>query len=158
MLGSYLNILKESLEKKLDALGHIEEINAVQADLLKKEAFDMEAFDATVDEKDIYIKELSKLDEGFETLYDRIKAELLENRSKHSALIKQLQELIGQITDKSVSIQAQESRNKSMLESFFAKERQNLGQMRKSTKAAYGYYQNVGNGVAPDSYFVDKKK
>ena len=158
MLGSYLSILKESLEKKLEALGHIEEINAAQTDMLKKEEFDMEAFDATVDEKDIYIKELGKLDEGFETLYDRIKEELLENRSKYSELIKQLQSLIGEITDKSVSIQAQENRNKTMLEKYFAKERQNLGQMRKSTKAAYGYYQNVNNNVAPDSYFVDKKK
>ena len=158
MLENYLSILKESLEKKLEVLGSIEEINSAQTEMLKSEEFNMEAFDATVDEKDIYIKELTKLDDGFETLYDRIKAELLENRSKHSGLIKQLQSLIGEITDKSVSIQAQESRNKAMLESYFSKERKSLGQVRKSTKAAYGYYQNMSNSSTPDSYFVDKKK
>lgn len=157
MLDSYLNILRESLEKKLEVLGHIEEVNQVQTEILKKETFDMEAFDRTVDEKDIFVTELNKLDEGFETLYDRIKEELVADKGSYAGQIKHLQKLIGQITDKSVSIQTEESRNKAMLESYFAKERQGLGRVRKSSNAAYGYYKNL-NGKSTDSFFMDQKK
>ena len=157
MLDSYLNILQESLEKKLEALKHIEEINHVQTEILKKEELDMEAYDRTVDEKDIYVEELNKLDEGFEALYDRVKEELLADKSKYAVQIKHLQELIGEITDKSVSIQAEESRNKALLESHFSRQRKDLGKVRKSSKAAYGYYKNMNNKKT-DSFFLDKKK
>ncbi len=157
MLGSYLSILQESLEKKLDVLGHIEEIGQVQTEILKKETFDMEAFDRTVDEKDAFVTELIKLDEGFESLYDRIKEEFARDKSSYAGQIKHLQKLISEITDKNVSIQAEESRNKAMLENYFAKERQGLGKVRKSSNAAYGYYKNM-NGKQTDSVFLDKKK
>lgn len=156
MLDSYLKILQESLEKKLEVLDHIDEVNHVQAEILKQGEFDMETFDQTVDEKDIYIKELNKLDDGFETLYDRVKEELIADRSRHAEQIKVLQKLIGQISDKSVSIQAQEERNKTLLEKYFARQRQDLGQARKSTRAAYGYYQSMSGAAA--SHFMDKKK
>lgn len=157
MLDSYLNILQESLEKKLEALKHIEEINHVQSETLRQEELDMEAFDRTVDEKDIYVEELNKLDEGFETLYGRVKEELSADRSKYTVQIRHLQKLISEITDKSVSIQAEESRNKALLENYFARQRKDLGKVRKSSKAAYGYYQNMNNKKT-DSLFLDKKK
>lgn len=157
MLDNYLNILRESLEKKLEVLGHIEEISRVQAEILKKETLDMEAFDRTVDEKDSFVTELIKLDEGFEALYDRIKEELAGNKSSYAVQIKHLQDLITKITDKNVSIQAEENRNKAMLERHFAKERQGLGKVRKSSNAAYGYYKNM-SGKQADSVFLDKKK
>ena len=94
MLDTYLSVLRESLEKKITALKYIEEINNAQEEILKEESFDMEAFDRTVDEKDNYISELNKLDEGFETLYEKIKAELLPNKVKYAVQIKQLQSLM----------------------------------------------------------------
>ena len=128
MTGNYLTLLEESLRRKLqvklDVLGHIEEIGQVQTEILKKETFDMEAFDRTVDEKDAFVTELIKLDEGFESLYDRIKEEFARDKSSYAGQIKHLQKLISEITDKNVSIQAEESRNKAMLENYFAKERQ----------------------------------
>ena len=96
----------------------------MQTEILKKETFDMEAFDRTVDEKDAFVTELIKLDEGFESLYDRIKEEFARDKSSYAGQIKHLQKLISEITDKNVSIQAEESRNKAMLENYFAKERQ----------------------------------
>lgn len=158
MLDTYLSVLQESLKKKITALKYIEEINNAQEEILKAEGFDMEAFDRTVDEKDSYINELNKLDEGFETLYEKIKAELLPNKAKYAVQIKQLQSLISEITDRSVTIQAQESRNKKMVEQKFARERQNLGRVRISSKAAYGYYQNMSKSGGVNSRFMDEKK
>lgn len=158
MINNYLNILEDSLKKKLEVLKQIREVNEVQTEILKGESIDLEAFDQTVDEKDLYIGELTKLDEGFELLYDNVKEELVGNRQKYAEQIRCLQELITQITESSVSIQAQEARNKALVENCFRKERQNLGQSRKNSQAVYGYYQNMNNIKSAQSQFMDKKK
>lgn len=158
MIENYLTILEESLKKKIDVLKRIQEINDIQTDILKKEPADLEAFDQTVDEKDLYIKELTGLDDGFESLYDKIKQELIGNRQKYADQIQRLQELITQITEKSVSIQAQEERNKALVESCIKKERQQLGKSRKNSKAAYGYYQNMNSKNVSQPHFMDQKK
>ncbi|MDY2698549.1 MAG: flagellar protein FliT [Lachnospiraceae bacterium] len=158
MLNNYLNILEDSLKKKIEILERIDEVNQVQSDFLKEEQPDLEAFDKCVDEKDVYIKELEKLDEGFDTLYEKIKQELLGDRDKYADQIKRLQKLITEITDKSVSIQAQERRNKALVEKYFTDQRKELGQVRKSSKAAYGYYQNMSKSNTAPPQFMDTKK
>lgn len=158
MINNYLSILEDSLKKKLEVLKQICEVNEAQTEILKEESVDLEAFDRTVDEKDLYINELTKLDEGFELLYDKVKQELIGNKQKYADQIRSLQELITQITESSVSIQAQEARNKALVENCFRKERQNLGQSRKNSQAVYGYYQNMNNIKGTQSQFLDKKK
>lgn len=106
----------------------------------------------------MYIGELTKLDEGFELLYDNVKQELVGNRQKYADQIRNLQELITKITESSVSIQAQEARNKALVENCFKRERQNLGQSRKNSQAVYGYYQNMNNLKGAQSQFMDQKK
>ncbi|MGN0364322.1 MAG: flagellar protein FliT [Suilimivivens sp.] len=158
MLSNYLNILEDSLKKKIEILERIDEVNQVQSNFLKGEQTDLEAFDKCVDEKDVYIKELEKLDEGFDTLYEKIKQELLGDRDKYADQIKRLQKLITEITDKSVSIQAQERRNKALVEKYFTDQRKELGQARKSSKAAYDYYQNMSKSNTAPPQFMDTKK
>ena len=158
MIENYLNILEDSLLKKKDVLRRIQEVNETQTQILKTEPVDLELFDQGVDEKDLYIKELTVLDEGFENLYDKIKEELIGNKQKYAKKIKKLQQLISEITDTSVSIQAQEERNKTLVETCFKKERSNLGKSRKNSKAAYGYYQNMSKAGVQESFFMDKKK
>lgn len=158
MINNYLNILEDSLKKKIEVLKQISEINDAQTEVLKGESADLEAFDQMMEEKDQYIDELTKLDEGFESLYDNVKQELIGNRQKYADQIKRLQELITQITDKSVSIQAQEARNKALVENCFKKKRQDLGNSRKNSQAAYGYYQNMNNMKGVQPQFMDKKK
>lgn len=156
MINSYLTILEESLEKKIGVLDKIREINRIQLEMTQKEPFDAEGYDKCVDEKDVCIKELEKLDEGFETLYGKLKEELHNNREKFAVQIKRLQELIGEITDRSVAIRVQESHNKTAVEAYFKNERQSLRQASKYSKAAYGYYQN--NKAPEVSHFMDTQK
>ncbi len=158
MLNNYLGILEESLKKKIEVLGRIREVNEAQAELLKEETFNVESFDRCVDEKDLYINELNSLDEGFNHLYDEIKRELADNKDAHAEQIKRLQELITEITDRSVGIQAQENRNKAMVEKYFAGQRMGLGHERRTSKAAYGYYQNMSKSGAVAPQFMDAKK
>lgn len=117
----------------------------------------MEDFDAYVDKKDVLIQKLIKLDEGFDLLYERIKEQIQDHKDTYKGQIARLQELISQITEKSVSIQAQESRNKTMVEQHFKNLRQEMKQSRKSSKAAYGYYKSMSNTNIVGPQYMDEK-
>lgn len=158
MIENCLSILEDSLKKKIEVLKRIHAANETQTAILKEDSVDLEAFDKVVDEKDLYIEELISLDDGFEALYEKVRQELDGNRSKYAEQIKRMQGLITDITDRSVAVQAQEARNKALVEKCFKAERQNLGQSRKNSKAAYGYYQNMSNKNVPQSHFMDQKK
>lgn len=158
MISNYLTVLEDSLIKKNRILDSIQEANRLQSELLRAEKLDMEKFDGYVDRKDTYIQELEMLDEGFSTLYDHIREELVQNRGLYAEQIKRLQKLISEVTEKSVSIQAQESRNRDMVAAYFQNERKALGQSRRSSKAALGYYQNLSKASQEVNRIMDLKK
>ncbi len=156
-MSNSLNVLAESLDIKLDVLLKIQEYTNKQKAIFEEETPDMEKFDNLVDEKDILVDKLISLDEGFERLYQEVSDELNINRSEYSAQIRTLQEKISEITDISSSIQAQEARNKKMIEEYFAKERQSIKKGRISSKAAYDYYKNMSGMNLQSPGFMDSK-
>ena len=109
---SYIEILLQSLAKKISVLDRIMEANEEHAKIAVAKDFDPEAFDVVFDKKDELIKELEQLDKGFSTVYTRVKEELLNNKFAYRDEIARMQELIAEITDKSMDIQATEKRNK----------------------------------------------
>ena len=66
MNKQYVTALEESLEKKIRVLDEIYRISWLQTEILDKKPMDFERFDTYVDDKDICIEKLNKLDEGFE--------------------------------------------------------------------------------------------
>lgn len=158
MIESYLGILEESLQKKTKVLDNIIKYNSEQEQLLKQEKVQIEDIDTNMDRKDELIQKMKELDEGFESLYERVKEQLLANKDAYKEQIRRIQELISQITEKSVSIQAQESRNKKLIEQYFTRERKQLGQERKVSKAAYDYYKNMSNINVISPQILDQKK
>ena len=133
-MENYLNILEESLQKKLKVLEEIALYNQGQEELLKKEKVSLEELDENMNQKEELIQKVTALDEGFETLYERIKEQILTHKDDYKEQIRKLQQLISQVTEKSVSIQAQEARNKKLIEDYFKKERSQLRQNRQSSK------------------------
>ena len=129
-----------------------------QQELLKVEELDYEAFDRLVDQKDPLIQRIMELDQGFETVYDRIKEQLLDNKEQYAAQIKALQSLIGELTDKSVKLQTMEQRNKSAIEQQFRKSREKIRQGRQNKQAALNYYKNMNNANYVPPQFLDDKK
>ena len=111
-----------------------------------------------MDDKDICIEKLKKLDEGFEILYEKVAQELKGNRAMYADQIAHMQELITVITDKSTAIQVLEERNKKAVEDVLCRERKELGKGKRSLNVAMNYYRNMsGAGIAQPSY-MDKKK
>lgn len=158
MIENYLRILQDSLEQKLGILSKIEEKSQEQAELLKSPDVTMEAIDTNMDEKAALIAEITSLDEGFDSLYEKIKAELLANKDSYKPQIATLQKLIAEVTGKSASIQAIEARNKTAVEQYFREARKAIQVKKNAMAAAQDYYQNMNKvkNVAPQ--FMDTKK
>lgn len=157
-MNNYLNILEESLRKKSEVLDKIQVYNDEQYKIFSAETVDMSKFDEAIEEKGRLIEELTKLDEGFESLYANIAVQLQAEKSKYAGQIKSLQDLIRQVTDKSMTVQASEARNKALIEAYFAKEKKQIKESRVNSKAAYGYYRNLNKAVLEENRGFDLKK
>ncbi len=157
-LDAYVSILLEGLQKKQAILNEISTWNKEQEQLLQMEELDLEAFDHTVEEKEVLLKEMTQLDTGFEATYERVKEPLETNKADYIDQINEMKHLISQIMDCSVTIQASEARNKSKLESHFITERKKIKQKRISQKVAMNYYRNYSRINYIDPQLMDKKK
>lgn len=158
MTQNYLTLLEESLQKKLQVMDEIQQYNLRQQEIFQADEVDIDRFDEYVEEKGNLIDKLNSLDNGFESLYAKVAKELEGNRDQYKDQIKRLQELVTQVTETSVTIQAQEARNKKLIEDFFQKTRENIRSGRKSSKAAYDYYKNMSKSSVVMPQFMDSKK
>lgn len=158
MNEQYLTALQESLHKKNKLLDEIISISNQQSKLLTVTPVSFEEFDQCVNDKDICIEQLNKLDEGFELLYDRVSEELKTNKEKYKPWIAKTQELISQIVEKSVAVQAIEKRNKQAVEAAFRNEREAIGKGKRSAQTAMNYYRNMSGGNVVSPQFMDQKK
>ena len=158
MSQSGAQILLQSLEKKTQLLDKIIQQNSVQEDILKQEDLDMDAFDEAINKQGEYIEELDRLDQGFEAVYDRVRAELLQDKSRYRAEIARMQELIQKITDKIVTVNAGNMRNKTLAENQFQKKRTTIGTGASKNRAARNYYNSMNNLNYVSPQFYDSKK
>ena len=154
---NYLLILEESLNKKIVFLDELSKLTNQQKDIVQAEEFDEDAFSKNLEQKDALIKELEKLDRGFQILYDNIKAQIENNRELYATEIKRLQGLIKEVLDKSTSLQVMESRNKDLVKGRFASLKKEVRQLKKSRELAANYYKTMNN-ISSEPYFLDKKK
>ena len=157
-MENYLSVLEDSLKKKLQILDELTTYTMEQQELLKAEELDYEAFDQLVEKKDPLVQMIMELDQGFETVYDRIKEQLIGHKERYVVQIRTLQDLISELTDKSVKLQAMEQRNKTAVEQQFRKSREKIRQGRQNKQAALNYYKNMNNSNYVPPQFLDDKK
>ncbi len=102
MEADYIHIMAESLEKKQDVLGRILELNRQQDFLLQDPNLSPEEFEQNMQFKSSMVEQLNLLDNGFEELYERVRDLLNTNREQYAKEIVQMQELIKDITAKTL--------------------------------------------------------
>lgn len=158
MTENYLNVLEDSLQKKLQVLAKIRDYNLRQEEIFRSDSVEMERFDEYVEEKGALIDEVTALDNGFEQLYQKVAEELKDNRERYAEQIRRLQGLVSRVTEESVGIQAQEARNKKLVEDYFRKQKQEIGQSRKNSKAAFDYYKSMSQAGTAQPRFMDNKQ
>lgn len=158
MTEGYLQILIESLEKKITVLDKVIELDRQQAEISAHQPMDMEAYDKTVDEKGELIDEINRLDEGFSSTFELIGDEVKNNPDKYREQVENLQNLIREAVDKGVTIEAQEKRNRVALENVFRMRRNEIKQMKRSSVAATKYYKAMSRINDVDPQLMDRKK
>ena len=159
MTGNYLEMMADSLTRKIAILKEMEQINAEQKALFEQgDAMDDDAFDASVDRKGELIDEIAKLNDGFTALFNKVKEESGDNREPYAAQIRDLQGKIREITELSNSVQAQEARNKAIADRYFAEARGRLKEGKKSSNTAMIYYQTMSKSANVQPQFFDNKK
>ncbi len=157
MLERYLQILSESMDKKLDILTQVETLSREQTKLIEGEG-SYEDIDANMDAKNELIEQILKMDEGFQAAYDKLKAEIEANKDQYKDQIADIQGKITLVMEKSASIEAVEARNKKAMESRFASAHKDSRQKLNVAAAAQDYYRvnSKLNAITPQ--FMDTKK
>lgn len=157
MVSKYMDMLVDCLEKKNQILDNLIVLNKKQTALIQDEEFSLSEFDKCVEEKGILIDNILKLDSGFEGLYNKVGKTVADNPSAYKEQLDRMQKLITEVTEKSVSIQAEEERNKAMIEKRFSRERNRIKSGRSQSKVAMDYYNSMNKLNHVDSQFWDKK-
>ncbi len=152
----YLDVLIEGLKKKNKILAEIVVWNSKQAEAIKAENLD--AFDEIIGKKETLIEELNRIDNGFQSVFDRIKDDVMAEKDRYREELTVLQNEIRRMTDLGVEIEAGEQRNKAAIEQYFSFTHKNVNQSRKNARAASDYYKNMSRVNYVDPQLMDKKK
>ena len=120
----YVNILSDSLRKKLDVLQELFSLTKKQNEILSEkdtEKVDVDGFDRAFEEKDKLIKKMQELDNGFDSVYKKVGSFLAENKQEYKQDILQMQNLIRSITDTGIKLESLEQQNKTKFNTFIRK-------------------------------------
>lgn len=154
----YLAVLVDALEKKKDALQNILQITKEQAELAKADTYQEEAMEKTLNAKEVELSRVNTLDEGFQSVFDRVRSEVKRNQELYRDEIARLQELIRQCTELGNEIMVLEERNRNQFSILFAKSKKDYSVSRTKASIAQNYLRTMNNTKILDAYFVDKKQ
>ena len=158
MVSASLDMLEESLVKKIEILRDMQEENDKQRDALKNpETLELQAFDDAVEKKGEMIDQLLLMDEGFQSLFDKVKEEIGNNKDKYKDQIQRMKQHIEEITSLSASIEASERRNKKLAEEYFSYTRHQMNEGKQTSAAAFNYYRTMTNFKDIPPQFLDEK-
>lgn len=156
-MANYLQALTDSLDKKIEILDGLASLTDKQRNIATAQTFDDEEFQKTLDAKEGLIEQLTKLDTGFQILYDNIKAGLDANKDKYKTEIQAIQSRIRMILDKNAALQVAENNNRNLISKRFTELKREVHQIKKSRDTAANYYKTMNN-ITAEPYFMDQKK
>ena len=157
MVKQYLKMLDQSLDQKKQMLDEMIEMTATQKASLEKDPVDWTGFDDLVGKKAEMIERLDRMDDGFESVYDRIREELVRDKERHKEFVAEIQKKIQAVSDASATLMASERRNKELVEVKMAGERKKLQQRKTTSKVASNYYRSMNKVNLIDPQLMDKK-
>lgn len=156
---AYVVLLLDTLKKKNEILQSLLTQTKEQQKVLSEETLDQELFDITLNKKSDDIKKLNELDEGFDLVFRHVETELKENPAKYKEMVMQMQDFIAQITEKSMQLQALESKNSDAFKRYLVKEKEQICNAKLSSQTVSNYYKNMSGTVyGEESHFFNQKK
>ena len=156
---TYFNILNDTLRKKEEVLRELTAATDSQSELLDEPELDIDAFNKLVDVKEKLLERLESLDEGFMSLYEKVRRVLAEDASSYADQVKDSQKLVRTQTELSTALQAAEERNKNKMAVHLSRGHQKVKEFKVSSQTAAAYYKNMaGKHQDGESYFFNRKK
>ena len=152
----YVDMMTAGLQKKLMLLDNIIEVNR-QLEKLMAQPLELEVFRELMDEKDGYVQQINQLDSGFQSVFDKVKETLDSNRTQYREQILMMQQLIRQLTDRTVQIEECEARLRLMIEGQFSRMHRENQAAKKGMNVAQSYYKSMSGMTVVDAQFMDKK-
>lgn len=153
----YIQLMIEDLEKKSAILDQIIDANRRLEQVIQEAEMDLDAFGRIAEEKSAYVDKMNVLDVGFQSLFDRVKETLHANKETYKQEIATMQNLIREVTDKSVLVQNTEQKQKLIIDGQFAKMRQKVQQSKKNMGVASHYYKSMSGTAGADVSLMDIK-
>jgi len=155
---AYIIILRDSLLNKKKILCDLIEYTEKQAELIKKGDLEAEEFEKLLDEKGKSIAMLNMVDDGFESVYSRVRDEIKSEPDKYKDILQEIQKLIEETVSLGAKVETLEHRNKDLIEDFIAGKRTEIKDYRARKQTMKSYTQTLPNQhVQGSSYFLDKK-
>lgn len=155
----YVVMLRESLEKKADVLRVLNIRNKEQEAILKDPNSTPDDLEKNMNMKSELIERIIMLDDGFEQLFNRVKAIIEADRDTYADEIRLMQELIKKVTALTADVEASEYRNKEYAKTRFANVKKEVREIKKSSDVVSSYYKHMMSPrTTADPAFLDKKK
>ena len=154
----YLELLIQSLKKKLLILNKLSVLNQDQRAILQDENSDPDAFEINVRDKEDLVKQITALDAGFDEVYAHIKAFMEKDHSAYETQLDEMRELIRQIMARDASLRAEEKRNYALAQRKFLSVKKQVREVKASQKLVNNYYQNMMKQSRFAPQFMDNKK
>ncbi len=150
-------MMKDILVRKRNSLKNILELSEEQSGLLIPQEFDDEAFTEVMDRKEAEINKINELDDGFNAVFNKIKDDIKNKGEEHAPAIKELQDLITEVTELGVRITALEKKNRDALERKKNEIKRGVKNFNVSRQTASSYYKNMSGRNDSGPVFMDKK-
>lgn len=155
---NYVQVLIDTITKKEETLRKILEITKQQESISKQEVYASEDMEETLNEKEIQIARLNYLDEGFQSVYDRVRSEIRNHLDTYKQDVLVLQDKIRICTEIGNEIMVLEERNRNRFSVLFSKAHADYSSSKSQANVAQNYFKTMNNSKVMDAYFVDKKQ
>lgn len=155
----YVDMMLDSLRRKKKLLQSIRQGTEDQEKLLRVPELDYDRFRMILDEKSSCIDQLNEIDEGFDTLFRRVRKEVEDNREKYKEELWQMQQLIKEVSEIGVGIQALEHQNSERFQAYLSRQKKDIRDFHINHKTVSNYSRNLGDTHRPgQSYFFNVTK
>lgn len=154
---NYVQVLIQTLQRQAETLTDILKITKEQGRIADAPDFDEVMLEDSLNRKEIFIARLNELDDGFTSVYGRVRKEVKENPEAYREELGQMQALIKQCTDLGVEIKVAEERNRKKLVRCFSDKHKQYSTQKTAATVASHYHQTMNYAKVADSFFVDKK-
>ena len=153
----YVQILVSTLEKQNEVLQQIMKITERQAEIAGREPFDEQMLNDTLDQKEMLIARLNQLDDGFATVFGRVRTEINENRDYYAEQLRRIQELIRKSTDIGNALRVLEQRNYDRLVGCFAGKKREYEGRQTAANVASRYHRTMYHLTDGGSRYFNEK-